>query len=41
MAKVLDCNLEISEFELQSRYNIYFKANTLEKAMNPVSPPPS
>ena len=25
MAKVLDCSLEVSEFELQSIYSVYFR----------------
>ena len=36
MAKVQDCNLEVSEFELKSRYNVYFQTNTLGKGMNPI-----
>ena len=31
MAKMLDCNLKVSEFELQSRYYIYFWTNNLGK----------
>ena len=31
MAKVLDGGLEVSEFELQSRYYVHFQTNTLEK----------
>ena len=31
MAKVLDCSLEISEFELQSIYYVPFRTNTLGK----------
>ena len=36
MAKVLDCGLEVSEFELQSCYYVHFRTNTFEKAMNPL-----
>ena len=28
MAKVLDCSLEVSEFELQSRNYVHFQTNT-------------
>ena len=38
MAKVLDCSLEISEFELQSPYYVHFRTNTLEKGMNLLIP---
>ena len=37
MTKVLDYDLEVSEFELQSRY--YIQAYTLGKGMNPLIPP--
>ena len=40
MAKVLNRGLEISEFELQSRYYVHFRT-TFGKSMNPVIPPPS
>ena len=36
IAKVLDCDLEESEFELQSYYYVYFRTNTLRKGMNPL-----
>ena len=29
-----DCNLEVNEFELQSRYNIYLQTIPFEKGMN-------
>ena len=35
MAKVLDYGLEVSDFDLQSCYNIHFRTNTLGKDMNP------
>ena len=34
MAKVLDYGLEVSEFELQLLYYVYFLTNTLDKGMN-------
>ena len=37
MAKVLDSSLEVSEFELQSRYYVYFQIKTPGKSMNPLS----
>ena len=38
MAKVLDCGLEESEFELQSRYNVHFETNTIGTSMKPLYP---
>ena len=35
MANVLDCDIVVSEFELQSRYNIHFHTNTFWKGMTP------
>ena len=35
MVKVMDCEIVVSEFELQSRYYIHFRTNTLRKGMNP------
>ena len=35
MGKVLDCSLEVSEFELQQRYYIHFRTNTLEEKNEP------
>ena len=32
----LDSGLEVSEFEFQWRYNVYFDTNTLWKGMNPL-----
>ena len=37
MTNVLDCDILVSEFELQSRYYIYFRATTLGKDMNPLT----
>ena len=34
MIKVLDYGLEVSEFIFQSRYDIYFRTNTLQKCMS-------
>ena len=36
-AKVLDCNIEVSEFELQSRQYVHFQTNTLGKGRNSLS----
>ena len=34
MAEMLDSNLEIIEFVLQSRYYVHFQVNILEKGTN-------
>ena len=34
VANVLDCNIVVSEFELQSRYYVHFHTNTITKSMN-------
>ena len=39
MARVLDYDLEISEFELQSHYWVYFRINALVNGMNRLIPP--
>ena len=36
MANVLDCGLEVSVFDLQSRRYIPFLINTLEQGMHPL-----
>ena len=36
MIKAMDCGIVVREFVLQSRYYVHFRANTLEKGMNPV-----
>ena len=36
MDKVLNCNLEVNKFKLQSHYYIHFQTNTLGKGMNPL-----
>ena len=38
LANVLDCNIVVSEFELQLCNIIHFWTNTLEKGMNPFIP---
>ena len=37
MVKAMDCGILVREFELQSRYYIHFRTNTLGKGMNPLS----
>ena len=37
---VLDCDIVVSKFKLQSPYYIHFWTNTIEKDMNPFTPPP-
>ena len=36
MVKAMDCEIVVSEFELQSCYYVHFRANTLGKGMNPL-----
>ena len=36
MVEAMDCGIVVSEFVLQSRYYVYFRANTLGKGMNPL-----
>ena len=36
MVKAMDCGIVVSEFVLQSCYYVHFRANTLEKGMNPI-----
>ena len=36
MVKAMDCVIVVSEFVLQSRYYVHFRANTLGKGMNPL-----
>ena len=38
MVKAMDCGLVVSEFVLQSRYYLHFRANTLWNGMNPTYP---
>ena len=40
MVKVMDCEIVVSEFVLQSRYYVYIRAITLGKDMNPLILPP-
>ena len=39
MVEAMDCGIVVSEFVLQSRYYIHFRANILGKGMNPLIPP--
>ena len=36
LVKAMDCRIVVSEFLLQSRYYVHFRANTLGKGMNPL-----
>ena len=36
MVKAQDCGIVASEFELQLRYYVHFRTNTLGKDMNPL-----
>ena len=36
IVKAMDCGIVVSEFELQSRYYVHFRANTLGKCMKPL-----
>ena len=36
MNKAMDCGIAGNEFELQLRYYVQFRANTLGKGMNPL-----
>ena len=38
VANVLDCDIIVSEFEIQSRYYVHFQINTLRKGMNLLIP---
>ena len=35
MVKVMDCGIVVSEFELQSRYYVHFRTNTLGEKYQP------
>ena len=39
MAKVLDCETVVCEFESKSSYNVHFWTNILGKIMNPLNFP--
>ena len=41
MVKAMNCGIVVREFVLQSRYYVYFRANTLGKGMNPLILPPA
>ena len=36
MVKAMDCEIVVSEFDLQSCYYVHFQTNTLRKGMNPL-----
>ena len=36
MVKAIDCGIVVSEFVLQSRYYVHFRANALGKGKNPL-----
>ena len=36
MIKAMDFGIVVREFVFQLRYNVHFRANTLEKGMNPL-----
>ena len=36
MVKAMDCEIVVSEFELQLRYYVHFRTNTRGKGMNPL-----
>ena len=38
MAKVLDCGLQVSEFELQSHCHVHIRTNALEEMYEPLPP---
>ena len=39
VVNVLDCDIVVREFKLQSNYYVLFGTSTLKKGMNPLSPP--
>ena len=41
MANILNCDIVVSEFRLQSHYYIHFQTYILEKGMNSFTHPPS
>ena len=38
VANMVGCDIVVSEFDLQSHHYVHFRANTLGKGMNPLSP---
>ena len=36
MVKALDCEIVVSEFELQQRYYVHFQTNTIRKGIKPL-----
>ena len=39
IAKVWDCDLEVSEFEIQLHYYVHLRTHTLSKGINPFNSP--
>ena len=39
VANVLDCDIVVSSFDIQSHYCIHFRTNTFGKGMKPLIPP--
>ena len=39
MVKAMDCGIVVSKFELQLRYYVHFRTNTLGKGINPFTLP--
>ena len=39
IVKAMDCGIVVSEFVLQSRHYVHFRANTLRKGIKPILPP--
>ena len=38
VVNVMNCDIVVSEFELQPHYHIHFRANTFGKGINPLKP---
>ena len=38
MVSVIDCDIVVSKFEVQSRYYVYFRTNAHGKGLNPLVP---
>ena len=36
MVKAMDCGIVVSEFKVQSCYDVHFRTNTLGKGVNPL-----
>ena len=39
VVNVLDCDIVVSEFQIQSRFCVHFRTNALRKDMNSIIPP--